>query len=155
VPDYQSLFEQERFMWFDEQVLSSFLKETSHSFQIKWDTILCNQERGIDSWQGYYLDKWLWINGKLFKLDNKNQRHEVMYLHFISWKRKMIKSKVKYKINDYFFISYNAIQPKRHSFIKLKLNAIKNKIFGFWFRERMKVILKKYKKRIKIKINKI
>jgi hypothetical protein len=34
-------------------------------FQIKWDKILCNQEKGRDSHQEYYLNRWLWSGGQL------------------------------------------------------------------------------------------
>jgi hypothetical protein len=155
VPDYKSLFEQERFMWFDEHVLSNFLKDTLHPYKIKWDTILCNQEKGIDSWQGYYLDNWLWKEGRLFELKKGGEVKEVMYLHFISWKRKMKYCYVKYPNDKFFYISYDGLHLKKHSILKLKINEIKNKIYGFWFREKTKAILKKYTKRIKRKLTNI
>ena len=50
---------------------------------------MCNHERGKDSVQEYYINKWIWNNGEVYKIDENNNFNEVMYLHFINWKRKM------------------------------------------------------------------
>jgi hypothetical protein len=143
VSNYQELFEQERFMWFDEQVLSSFLKETSHSFQIKWDKILCNQEKGRDSHQEYELNRWFWDNGNLI---NTKTNQEVMYLHFINWKRTMRFCEVNYIDKPkYFYVSYIGMHYRPFSKLRLKLNDLKNLVFGY------KVRLKKLKYRKKFK----
>ena len=143
VPDYQSLFEKERFMWFDEQVLSSYLRESSHSFQIKWDIILCNQEKGRDSHQEYYLNRWLWKNGKLI---NTKTQEEVMYLHFINWKRTIKFSEVQYdkELKD-FHVSYKRIHYQPFSNFRLVFNDFKNLFFGFYKRERKRIIMLKFK----------
>src|SRR5690606_20776352 len=97
VPGYQDLFEQKPFMWFDEHVLTNHLQsltlQNNNSFKIYWDKILLNQERGIDSHQEYYLDRWRWQDGKML---NTKTGEEVMYLHFINWKRTMRASEIKY-----------------------------------------------------------
>lgn len=157
IPNYQYLFEQPKFMWFDEAQLTNYLKNQIANkqlpYQVKWDTILCNQERGRDSWQGYYLDKWFWEKGNLFELDkNYKKKSEVMYLHFISWKRKMKKCIIKYNEHpEQFYISFDGIQTKKNSKLKIVINDLINVFYGFWFRERMKVASKKYKKVFKRK----
>ena len=156
VSDHQSLFEKERFMWFDEQVLSGFLKESSHSFQIKWDTILCNQEKGRDSHQEYHLNRWLWKNGKMINIKTKE---EVMYLHFINWKRTLKFSEVEYdkELKD-FYVSYTGMHYNSYSNLRLIFNDLKNLYFGYHKEQnrRVKMLkLKSLKKRIKRKINRV
>ncbi|TXE21548.1 hypothetical protein ES731_01185 [Psychroflexus gondwanensis] len=144
VPDYKSLFEQEPFMWFDEHVLSNFLKHTLHPYKIKWDTILCNQENGRDSHQEYELNRWYWKEGQL---TNTQTGKEVMYLHFINWKRTMRFSEVRYKDNPKpFYISYKGMHYKKYSNFKLIFNAFKNVFFGYYIRLKRKKLEKKLKK---------
>jgi hypothetical protein len=146
VPDYKSLFEQERFMWFDEHVLSNFLKDTLHPYKIKWDTILCNQEKGIDSHQEYELNRWYWKEGRL---TNTKTGKEVMYLHFINWKRTMRFSYVNYiEDSKSFYVSYLGMHYQPFSNWRLVLNEFKNLFFGY------EIILKinRLKKEIRNKI---
>jgi hypothetical protein len=154
VPDYKSLFEQEPFMWFDEHVLSNFLKDTLHPYKIKWNNILCNQERGRDSHQEYYLDRWLWDNGKMI---NTKTGEEVMYLHFINWKRTVKFSKIKFDDNPkQFYISYMGMHYHTHSDVAKKLNRFRNLFDGYYIREKRRLKLKKVKsleRRIKRKLN--
>jgi hypothetical protein len=157
VPNYQFLFEQPKFMWFDESVLTNYIKNeiinNTFEYNVYWPKILLNQERGIDSWQGYYLDKWQWQKGKMIDLEANNCDKEIMYLHFISWKRKMNYCFVNYEIKpENFYVSYDGIKSEKNSKITLKLNILKNKIYGFWIREKVKANLKRYKKRIKRKL---
>ncbi|MFD0933335.1 DUF6625 family protein [Psychroflexus salinarum] len=156
VPNYQSLFEKERFMWFDEQVLSNYLKTTQHDFKIKWDKILCNQERGIDSHQEYELNRWIWNKGKLL---NTKTQEEVMYLHFINWKRMMRFCEISYVNNPKsFYVSYTGMHLQPFSKLRLKLNKFKNVFFGYEKKEnrrKFRLKLKSYKKRINGKLNKI
>jgi hypothetical protein len=153
VPDYKSLFEQERFMWFDEHVLSNFLKHTLHPYKIKWDTILCNQEKGIDSHQEYELNRWYWKEGRL---TNTKTGKEVMYLHFINWKRTMRFSEVSYQDNlKSFYISYKGMHYKKYSNFDLIFNTFKNVFFGYKRKEssrKLKLKYKNYKKRATRKI---
>ncbi|MBZ9779441.1 hypothetical protein LB452_10960 [Psychroflexus sp. CAK8W] len=153
IPNYQSLFEKERFMWFDEHILSNYLKTTQHDFTIKWNEILCNQEKGGDSHQEYELNRWFWNKGKLI---NTKTNEEVMYLHFINWKRTMKFSEVNYtdKLKS-FYVSYSGMHYKPFSKLRLKLNAFKNVFFGYWQKEKGRILslrLKSYKKRIKMKL---
>ncbi|WP_019038853.1 DUF6625 family protein [Psychroflexus tropicus] len=129
VPDYQNLFEQERFMWFDEQVLSNYLRVAQHDFTIKWDKILCNQEKGRDSHQEYELNRWLWNDGQLI---NTKTREEVMYLHFINWKRTMKFCEISYiDPPKPFYVSYIGMHYHPFSKLNLVLNDFKNLFFGY------------------------
>jgi len=137
VPQYRELFEAPKFMWFDEAKLTSFIKqkkeENQFDYQVYWNTILLNQERGVDSRQEYYLDRWLWQEGKMFEVWNGNSLKEVMYLHFINWKRF-----IKYCDVDcldqpkQFYISYSGIHYKAHSGIEKAKNTFKNYFDGYY-----------------------
>jgi len=72
ISNYKYLFEQPKFMWFDEHVLTDYLKKNEVDFKIKWDEILCNHERGRDSHQEYYINKRIWKNGEVYKIDENN-----------------------------------------------------------------------------------
>jgi hypothetical protein len=140
----------------DEELFSRFLKETQHSFQIKWDKILCNQEKGRDSHQEYYLNRWLWNKGKLL---NTKTQEEVMYLHFINWKLTMRSCEISYSdAPKPFYVSYIGMHYRPFSKLRLKLNDLKNLVFGYHKEQnrRVKILkLKSLKKRIRRKINKI
>lgn len=154
LPNYKDLFELPEFKWTDEVVLSKFIK-TSLAFKalglkVYWLTILCNQENGRDSHQEYYLDKWLWKDGKMLELKNGKQINEVMYLHFINWKRTMKYSEVKYTDNPkQFYISYNGLHYKPHSNFAKALNGFKNLFDGYYAILYRKSVIKKIKKRLK------
>jgi hypothetical protein len=156
VPNYKNLFEQERFMWFDEQVLSSFLKETSHSFQIKWDTILCNQEKGRDSHQEYHLNRWMWNDGQLL---NTKTQEEVMYLHFINWKRTMTSCEISYSdAPKPFYVSYIGMHYKVFSRLRLTFNTVKNLFIGYEKKEnrrKQKLKFQSLKKRVINRLHKL
>lgn len=150
LPDYQKLFEVPELKWTDEQVLSEFLKENdtgkSLGLKVYWKTILCNRERGIDSHQEYYLDRWQWNNGKM---QNTKTGEEVMYLHFINWKRTMRFCEVNY-LNPpaAFFVSYTGIHKNGHPPIRIFLNTIKNFFDGYYIREKKRIKMKRIKKKI-------
>ena len=60
---------------------------------------------------------------------------EVMYLHFINWKNKIIKNEVIYANSlDSFIILYNGIHKRKLSCIII-FNLIKNIFFGYWTSE--------------------
>lgn len=160
VPDYQYLFEQPKFMWFDEKHLTNYLKSKMENnqlpFKIKWDAILCNQERGRDSHQEYYLDRWQWQNGKMI---NTKTKEEVMYLHFINWKRTMKFSVKSLKDEqDSFYISYTGIHYNTHNVLKKLWNSFTNLFDGYYIRWNRKIIKSKvriYKKKCVAKSKKL
>jgi hypothetical protein len=158
IPNYKLLFEEPKFNWFDEHVLTNYIKdesdENSFEYNVYWTKILLNQEKGFDSRQEYYLDKWQWQNGKMIDLDSKNDDNEVMYLHFINWKKSMKLCEVKYLDSTrQFYISFSGIHNEKHSFFEDIINNFKNLFDGYyvklwWFYK------KKYFQRLIFKLKK-
>lgn len=159
LPDYKQLFEVPEFKWTDEVVLTEFIKNSKKfkelSLNVYWNKILCNQEKGRDSHQEYYLDRWLWDKGKML---NTKTGEEAMYLHFINWKRTLKYSKVDY--NDdakQFYISFNGIHYQANKQFKHLLNNTKNLFQGYYRKEYIrlkKAKIKSFKKRVKRKMKK-
>lgn len=149
LPNYRILFEVPEFKWTDEVVLSNFIK-TDPAFKalglkVYWPKILCNQENGRDSHQEYHLDKWLWKEGKMLELKNGKPINEVMYLHFINWKRTMEYCEVEYNDNpNQFYISYKGMHYNPHSGFAKMLNGIKNLFDGYHTREYRRIEKKKF-----------
>lgn len=127
----------------DEIQFTKDIRNKEKDIKIFWDTILCNQERGRDSHQEYYLDRWQWQNGKMI---NTKTGEEVMYLHFINWKRTMKYNEVKYfeHFPNHFYISYNGMHFKRHSRLAHILNNIKNVFNGYYVRIKRKLYVRKF-----------
>ncbi|MFD2698603.1 DUF6625 family protein [Mesonia sediminis] len=145
LPNYKQLFEVPEFKWTDEVVLTAYLKNSdvfrNLNIKVKWDSILCNQERGKDSHQEYHLDRWLWDNGKMI---NTKTDEEVMYLHFINWKRTMKFSEIKYKDSQQqFYISYQGMHYQSNTQLKHLLNEIKNFFQGYYVRLKKNELKKK------------
>ena len=163
LPNYKALFEVPEFRWTDEVVLSQYLKENGNGKSLRinvyWPKILCNQENGRDSHQEYHLDKWLWKEGKMLELKNGKPINEVMYLHFINWKRTMRYCEVKYSDNpEQFFISYNGMHYRPHNRLAQGWNGFTNLFDGFYIREDRRIRLhklKSIKKRFIRKTNKV
>lgn len=149
---YKKSFANRDMKRFCEGTFSDITKEAikEGTIKVKWDRILCNKERGMDSRQEYYLDKWLWKDGKMLELKNGKPIKDVMYLHFINWKRKMKYCEVEYSKNPKpFYISYSAMHYIPHSGFSKALNGIKNLFNGYYAILSRKHILKKIKKRLK------
>lgn len=157
LPNYKQLFEVPEFKWTDEVVLTEYIKKSNAfkdlNLKVKWDKILCNQERGRDSHQEYYLDRWLLDDGRML---NTKTNEEVMYLHFINWKRTMRYSEIKYTDSQQpFYISFSGMHYNPHSSSQQLLNDIKNLFQGYYVKESRRLRKKKIKsikKRIKRKI---
>jgi hypothetical protein len=153
VPSYKKLFSLEKGVFFDEHHFSKYIQNNNvngFNNKIFWSKILLNQERGRDSHQEYYLDKWQWQNGKMINIKNNE---EVMYLHFINWKGTMNKCEVNYKDNNNaFYISYTAIHLKKHSSLEINFVDFRNKFWGYYQYERFELFKRKYKKKIKNKL---
>jgi len=162
IPNYDYLIRQKRYMWAEEQVFTKHLhsqKNTTNTPKVFWNTILCNQENGRDSHQEYYLDKWLWKEGKMLELQNNQPVNEVMYLHFINWKRTMKYSEITYKDNPkQFYISYKGIHLETHSKFTKKLNRFKNLYDGYYVlvrRIKLKKKMMSFKKRVMNRLSRI
>lgn len=154
LPNYKALFEVPEFKWTDEVVLSNYIKTDpvfiALGLKVYWPKILCNQENGRDSHQEYYLDKWLWKDGKMLELKNGKPINEVMYLHFINWKRTMKYSEVEYNDKpDQFYISYLGMHYKPHSGVTIALNGFNNLFDGYNAVLYRKSLIKKMKKKLK------
>ena len=160
IPDYKELFGNAKLMRMDEECLTDFLKENTTDYGLKnriyWPTILLNQERGIDSHQEYHLDKWQWKDGKILGLENGKYTNEVMYLHFINWKKTMKKSEVKYThLTDYFYISYSSIHFQLHSNFEKNMAMFTNLFNGYYAKEYRRIKKKKFQKKLERIIKKI
>ncbi|WP_432409983.1 DUF6625 family protein [Rasiella sp. SM2506] len=135
---YKKSYTDQKMKRFCEGTFSEIIKEAlkENKIRVKWDRILSNQERGIDSHQEYYLDKWLWMEGKMLELKNGKPVHEVMYLHFINWKRTMKYCKINYPEHpSEFYISYTGVHYKPHWKITKIANGFKNLFDGYWMHE--------------------
>ena len=106
-----------------------------------WPKNLLNVEKNIDSHQEFHLDRWFWNKGDLI---NSISEKKIMYLHFINWKKTILENQITYddKINS-FFISYNKIHFEEHIFIEIFINKIKNIFFGYWVKEKRRIIFNK------------
>lgn len=163
LPNYKVLFDVPEFKWTDEVVLSNFIKNDPafEEFGLKtyWPKILCNQERNRDSHQEYHLDKWLWKEGKMLEIKNGKPINEVMYLHFINWKRTMKYCEVEYDDNpNQFYISYKGMHYNAHSKVSKILNGFKNWFDGYYVllrRIKLKKKIMSLKKRIFNRITRI
>jgi hypothetical protein len=88
----------------------------------------------------------MWNDGQLL---NTKTQEEVMYLHFINWKRTMSFSEVNYTEDPKsFYVSYLGMHYKPFSKLRLRLNAVKNVFFGYNIRMKRKKIQKKIKKKL-------
>ncbi len=155
IPEFRTNLAMPELQRMDEEALTEYLKnkiknDSRNNIRINWNSILCNQENGRDSHQEYYLDRWLWQNGKMI---NTKTGEEVMYLHFINWKRTMRYCEVKYEDNPHqFFISYNGMHYNAHPQLVKSWNLLKNVFDGYKIRESRR-IQKKNIKRIFKRIN--
>ncbi|WP_452218797.1 DUF6625 family protein [Lacinutrix undariae] len=157
LPNYKALFELQKGKFVDEIVFSNFIKEDdtfkTMNLKVYWENILCNQERGIDSHQEYALDRWQWQNGKMIHIKTQE---EVMYLHFINWKRTIKNSEVQFSdTQTKFYISYTGMHYQLHTQWQYFLNTIKNVFNGYWVKEnrrRQKLKFRSLVKRVKRKL---
>lgn len=160
IPNYKKLFQLEKLQRMDEEILSSHLKQTMgqqiNPFKVCWDKILLNSEAGRDSHQEYTYNKWLWENGKVFQLQNRKIIDEVMYLHFINWKRTLMKSEIIYDEKpSEFYISSDKIHLKPHSKLSENFRLFLNLFNGYQIRESRRLNYKRRKKSLKKIINRL
>ena len=82
---YKQSFANRDMKRFCEGTFSDITKEAlkENSVKVMWDRILCNQEKGYDSRQEYYLDKWIWKDGRVLEIERGKPINEVIYFHFI------------------------------------------------------------------------
>lgn len=153
IPEYKKLYEVPELKRTDEVVLSNFIKTNAKfkdlNLKVLWSEILCNQERGRDSHQEYYLDTWLWKDGKMLKLEKGQAIDEVMYLHFINWKRTFRYSEIRYQEQPkQFYISYSGIHYRTHTRLQKFWNKFKNSYDGYYMILKRKALLKRTRKQL-------
>ena len=152
---YMSKFLEPTYTRFEEYGFAELLKEliAQEKLKVFWGTNSSNEELLSVSHQEYYLDKWLWKDGKMIDVQTNN---EIMYLHFINWKPTMKFSEIKFaKKSSFFYISYTGIHYNLHSKGIRFLNYLKNLLNGYWINEKRrykKMRYINYIKRIKLKI---
>jgi len=159
IPNYKKLFEVSKFMWFDEEVLTKHIKylnkKDKNPYKVFWNKELIKEGIESEKHQEYYLDRWLYKDGKVFDLHSDILK-EYMYLHFINWKRTMKYCEVEYTDTpEQFYISYTRMHYKPHSHFAKALNRFKNLFDGYWVQQSIRI--KKLKarslsKRVKRKI---
>ncbi len=159
IPAYKEMLSMDKLMRIDEEAFSVYLKnpEIQSKYKIWWEGYLMNNTNG-KAHQEYYLDKWLWKDGKILELKEGKPINEVMYLHFINWKRFMNRCEVNYSDNPKeFYISFNGIHFKKHSKFAKELNSLRNIVDGYWVRDKrrlrklkMKSLLKRVKRKFKL-----
>lgn len=141
---FKALFQHKKYQWFDEDAFTKIIAELKKDNLIKvyWDKPLL--EKGIESvaHQEYFLDKWLFNNGKVFQI-NSTTNKEYMYLHFINWKRTMKNCEINFlNYSNIFYISYTKIHIIKHAKFKILLNNTKNLFNGYHILIRRKKIIK-------------
>lgn len=162
IPNYRKLFEVPKFMWFDEVVLTKHIKYLSENnknpFKVFWNEE--SVKKGIESekHQEYYLDRWLFENGKIYDLYDINKK-EYMYLHFINWKRTMKYCEVIFLDHpNQFYISYNGMHYKTHTIIAKAFNGFRNLFDGYYVllrRIKLKKKIMSLKKRVVNRLTRI
>lgn len=153
IPNYRKLFEVPKFMWFDEVVLTKHIKylgeNNKNPFKVFWNEELVKKGIESEKHQEYYLDRWLFENGKIYDLYDINKK-EYMYLHFINWKRTMKFSEVIYLDQPkQFYISYNGIRYQSNPMINRALNGFKNLFYGYYTILFKKRLVKAIKRKLK------
>ena len=145
IPDYRGMLSQNKLMRIDEEAFTAYLKtpEIQLKCKIWWQDYLMNNKNG-KAHQEYYLDRWIWQEGKII---NTKTGQEVMYLHFINWKRTMRFIEIKYIDNPHkFYISYSGMHYKPHPRMTIALNGFKNLFDGYYVRLNRKKLNKKLRK---------
>ncbi len=148
--DYEALFQNQKHVRFDEVKFTAITNQLIEDKDLKvfWDKK--ELEKGIKSevHQEYYLNRWLWKNGSIV---NTKTEKKFMYLHFINWKKKIVKCEVKYTNEpETFLISFNGIHLKEHALLFLLLNQFKNLLFGYNAILKRKRLIKRIKKKLNI-----
>ena len=144
---YRQAFKSPEMKRFCEDSFSKIVSKVKQDgLSVKIDEYFVNQKNG-KAHQEYYLDRWLWNDGKMFELKNGKPVNEVMYLHFINWKRTMKYCEVNYAENPtQFYISYNGVHYNTHSGLSKVLNRVKNLFDGYYVRLDRKKLNKKLRK---------
>ena len=153
---YIPIYKEERYGWFDENTFAKIVEQKSHNNEIKvyWDQFLLNVERGRDSHQDYHLDRWKFNKGNVTDLKaNDGSGKDIMYLHFINWKRKMRSCELTTGNSSHvFYISYHSIHLRPHHKVSLIASKLRNFIWGYYRKEKFRIQKNRLKKRIRNRV---
>ncbi len=108
---YKSQLTSSEHTCFDESAMTNIIKNLSNKGEVtvywpKWLVNFPNLEKPMPAARlGVHINRWYWEAGKLY-----NRSHEVMYIHFMTWKKSLTSCKFDYSDNPTsFYISYSHI----------------------------------------------
>jgi len=143
--DYKELLQREELQRIDEDGLTAVIQE-KNNLKVDWHETLLNHDGKGRAHQEYVYDRWKWDQGKVI---NTQTGQEVMYLHFINWKRTMQYSEIYYDDQPkHFYISFNGMHYQKHTKFKKYFRTIINIFDGYYAIIYRKKMIRKIKKKI-------
>ncbi|MDJ0674969.1 MAG: hypothetical protein QNJ36_06250 [Calothrix sp. MO_167.B42] len=153
-PYYQAQLLSSEHCCFDESAMTNLVKDLSKKGEVSifWPQWLVNYPNLYKPMPaarlGRHLNRWRWQSGKLH-----NQNHEIMYMHFMTWKKSLLVCNVNYQDDPQsFYISYSHIGLSKSDKLPLasqaaSLIALYKTLFDFdykvWHRRIDHYIIKK------------
>ncbi|WP_223549286.1 DUF6625 family protein [Aestuariivivens sp. NBU2969] len=134
---YKKLFKDTVYRRFDEYGFTGVIAELdkNNKVNICWEPLVLDQGIKAVNHQEYLLDVWEYDNGKIYTLNKGSRVKEYMYLHFINWKKFLKTCEFEYAdAPKRFYISYNKIHLKPHTWLSHGFNRIKNIFYGYTVR---------------------
>ena len=117
-PIYEDAFLKLESYYFDEVGMTEVIKKKQNdgeNIRVYWPDYLLNFKQPREQKPSHVpkvLNHWLWKKGKLFELGDKGG--EIMYLHFMTWKKTLQHCFVDYQQHpEAFYISYTHISEKK------------------------------------------
>lgn len=153
IKNYKTFLSQSKCTRFDEEILTSYLSndDVQKAFRIKWDEFLVNAHNDfIDSHQEFLINEWKWNDGEL---KNISDGKEVMYLHFINWKRTMKSCEIYNTSVKKFYVSFNSITLYPQPIWRKTLQNFINIFNGYWIQESRRIYFKRLKRKIQKRLN--
>lgn len=115
-PNYQTILQSEKVFISDEHEMTDLVRALANqnSLRVYWPKFLLNFDRPVNdtpSILGEFTNRWYWEQGKLYDRGEQNNRQdEIMYLHFMTWKKTLKECSFDYSANpESFYISYSQI----------------------------------------------
>ncbi|NEN89238.1 MAG: hypothetical protein F6K48_10130 [Okeania sp. SIO3H1] len=147
-PNYQAMLQSEQSFAFDETQMKPVVQRLEQQKRLKvyWPKFLLNFAHQISeapSFLGEFKDRWYWERGKLYERGERNNRQdEIMYLHFMTWKKTLNKCSFdESNPSEAFYISYFQISNTQFTMepIWVRLNYFLN----YFLKKFIKVALSK------------
>lgn len=137
-PVYKDAFLNSQSYYFDEVGMTEVIKkkqEDKDNIRVYWPDYLLNFKKPRKRKPSHVpkmLNHWRWNNGKLF--EEGSDGGEVMYLHFMTWKKTLQHCFLEYtKDTEQFYISYTHIGKKKTplpaDFAKIPVSKIAPSLF--------------------------